>query len=77
LEFLEAEFPLGGNGFPAELSIDGAVSLLVDLETTQQERSVLFSDKPKTTGEQKEKGVCVEYQIGFDELLTKPRMRVI
>jgi hypothetical protein len=77
LKFLEAEFPLGGKGFPTELSINSAVSLLVDLETAQQERSVLLSDEPKTTGEWKEKRVCVEYQIGFYELLTKPRLRVI
>jgi hypothetical protein len=38
---------------------------------------MLFSDEPKTTGEQKEKGVCIEYQIEFYELLTKPRMRAI
>jgi hypothetical protein len=44
------------------------VSLLVDLETARQERSVLLSDEPKTTGERKEKGVCIEKQIGFYEI---------
>jgi hypothetical protein len=53
------------------------MSLLVDLETVRQERSVLLSDKPKTTGERKEKGVCIEYQIGFYEMLTKPKMKAI
>ncbi len=53
------------------------MSLLVDLETARRERSVLLSDKPKTTGERKEKGVCEEYQIGFYETLTKPRMNTI
>jgi hypothetical protein len=33
--------------------------------------------QPKTTGEWKEKGFCVEYQNGFYELLTEPRMRAI
>jgi hypothetical protein len=77
LKFLEAEFSLGSKGFPAELLIDSVVSILVDLETAQQGRSMLLADKPKTTGEQKEKGVCVEYQIGFYEMLTKPRMKEI
>ncbi len=77
MKFLEAEFPLGGKGFLSELLIDSAMSLLVDLETAQQERSMLLSDEPKTMGERKEKGVCIEYQIGFYELLTKPRPRVI
>jgi hypothetical protein len=77
LKILEAEFPLGGKGFPAELSIDSAVSLLVNLETAQQERSMLLSDKPKTTVERKEKRVCIEYQIEFYETLTKPRMKAI
>jgi hypothetical protein len=63
-----AEFPLGGKGFLAELLIDSAVSILVDLETARQERSVLLSDNQKTKGERKEKGVCVEYQIGFYEI---------
>jgi hypothetical protein len=38
---------------------------------------VLLSDEPKNMGEGKEKGVCVEYQIGFYDLLTKPRMKAI
>jgi hypothetical protein len=38
---------------------------------------MLLSDESKTTGEVKEKGVCVEYQIGFYEILTKPRMKTI
>jgi hypothetical protein len=63
LKFLEAEFLLGGKGFLSELLIDSAVSLLVDLETAQQERSMLLSDEPKATGKRKEKRVCVEYQI--------------
>jgi hypothetical protein len=42
-----------------------AMSLLVNLETARQERSMLLSDEPKTKGKGKEKGVCVEYQIGF------------
>jgi hypothetical protein len=33
--------------------------------------------RTKTMGERKEKGFCVEYQNGFYELLTKPRMRAI
>jgi hypothetical protein len=77
LEFIEAEFPLGSKGFPAELSIDSAVSLLINLETAQQERSALLSDEPKTMGEGKEKGVYVEYQIGFYELLTKPKLKAV
>jgi hypothetical protein len=58
LEFLEAEFPLRSKGPPAELSINGAVSSLANLETAQQERSVLLSDEPKTTGEGKKKESC-------------------
>jgi hypothetical protein len=54
LKLLEADFGLGSKGFPAELLIDSAVSLLVNLETAQQERSVLLSDKPKTMGEGKD-----------------------
>jgi hypothetical protein len=44
------------------------MSLLVNLKTAQQERSMLLSDEPKTTGEKKEKGVCLEYHIGFSEI---------
>jgi hypothetical protein len=42
---------------------------------TREERAA-FSQS-KTTGEAKEKGLCLEYQIGFYELLTKPRMKAI
>jgi hypothetical protein len=38
---------------------------------------MLLSDESKTTGEVKEKGVCVEYQIGFYETSTKLRMKAI
>jgi hypothetical protein len=38
---------------------------------------MLLSDKPKTMGERKEKGVCIEYKIGFYEMLAKPRMKAI
>jgi hypothetical protein len=58
LEFLEAEFPLRSKGLPKELSIDSAMSSLANLETAQQERSVLLSNEPKTTREGKKKEFC-------------------
>jgi hypothetical protein len=65
LKFLEAEFTLGSKGFPAELSIDSAVSLLVDLETARQERSVLLSKEPKTMGEGRKRSLAKNTKLDF------------
>jgi hypothetical protein len=48
--------------------VDGgsvALGLLPNLETAQQERSVLLADEQKSTGEGGKRSVCVEHQNGF------------
>jgi hypothetical protein len=46
-----------------------AVSLLLNLETAQQGRSMLFSDEQRLLSKGRKKGVCIEHQIGFYEHL--------
>jgi hypothetical protein len=49
-------FPLEARVTPIELSIDSAVSLLLNLEAARQGRSVLFSDEQKPLFEGRKKG---------------------
>ncbi len=74
----EAEFPLEAWVTPVGLSIDSAIGLLPNLETAQRERSVLlWMNKIYILLKERKKGLCVEHQNGFYELLTKPRMKAI
>ncbi len=60
-----------------DLLINSAVSLLLNLGAARQGRSMLFFRWTKVTIQRLEKEVCYEHLIGFHEMLTKPRMRVI
>jgi hypothetical protein len=42
---------------------------------TRKEHAVFR--RTKVTVQRKEKGVCIEHQIGFYELLNEPRMKAI
>jgi hypothetical protein len=68
-------FPWEARVIPVELLINSAISLLINLETARQGRSMLLSDEQRLLFEGRKKGVCLEYQIGFYELLTNPRMK--
>jgi hypothetical protein len=61
----DAEFPLGGKGPPVELSIDSAISLLLNLEAARQGRSMLFSDEQKLLFEGGKKGFVKNTKLDF------------
>jgi hypothetical protein len=52
----EAEFPLEAWVTPVGLSIDSAIGLLPNLETTQQERSVLLLDEQNLLVKEEKEG---------------------
>ncbi len=52
-----------------------AISLLLNLEAARRGRRFAVFRRTKVTVQRKEKGVCIEHQIGFYELLTKPRLK--
>jgi hypothetical protein len=54
--FGDVEFPQEERVTPVELSIDSAVSLLLNLEAAQPGRSVLFSDEQRLLFEGRKKG---------------------
>jgi hypothetical protein len=65
LKIGDAEIPLGGKGCPVELSIDSAISLLLNLGAAQQGKSVLFSDEQKLLFEGWKKGFVMNYKLDF------------
>jgi hypothetical protein len=52
-----------------------AISLLLNLETAQRGRSVLFSVEQKLLFKGGKKGFVKNAKIGFYEMLTKPIMK--
>ena len=58
-------FPQEARVTPVELSIDSAVSLLLNLEAAQQGRSVLFLDEQKLLFEGGKKGFAKNTKLDF------------
>ena len=58
-------FPEEARVTPVELSIDSAVSLVLNLEIAQQGRSVLFSDEQKLLFEGGKKGFVKNTKLDF------------
>jgi hypothetical protein len=58
-------FPQKARVTPVELSIDSAVSLLLNLEAARQGRSVLFSDEQKLLFKGGEKGFFKNTKLDF------------
>jgi hypothetical protein len=58
-------FPQEARVTPVELSIDSAVSLLLNLEAAQQGRSVLFSDEQKLLFKGGKKGFVKNTKLDF------------
>jgi hypothetical protein len=58
-------FPEEARVIPVKLSIDSAVSLLLNLEAAQQGRSVLFSDEQKLLFEGRKKGFAKNTKLDF------------
>ncbi len=56
LKIWRQSFPLEARVTPVELSIDSAISLLINLETAQQGRSVLLSDEQRLLFEGRKRG---------------------
>jgi hypothetical protein len=67
LKIGDVEFPLGGKGHSpsVELSIDSAVSLLLNQGAAQQGRSVLFSDEQKLLFKGWKKGFVMNTKLVF------------
>jgi hypothetical protein len=59
-----------GGPTPEESQGTTAVSLLINLETAQQGRSVLLSDEQRLLFKGRKKGVCLEYQMDFMSIKT-------
>ncbi len=58
LEILERQsFPEEARVTPVELLVDSAISLLINLETAQQGRSVLLSDEQKLLVKEGKRGL--------------------
>jgi hypothetical protein len=58
-------FPEEARVTPVELSIDSAVSLVLNLEVAQQGRSVLFSDEQKLLVKGSKKGFAENTKLDF------------
>jgi hypothetical protein len=58
-------FPWVARVTPVELSIDSAVSLLLNLEVAQQGRSMLFSDEQKLLLKDGKKGFIMNTKLDF------------
>ena len=63
--FGDVEFPQEARVTPVELSINSAVSLLLNLGATQQERSVRFLDEQKLQFKGSKKGFVKNTNLGF------------
>jgi hypothetical protein len=71
----------GGNGCSNRVgdSKGCAMSLLVNLETARQERSMLLSEEPKSTGEGRKRSLAKKTKLDFMSFKTnsyKARMHV-
>ncbi len=75
LEILRQSFPQEARVTPVELSIDSAIGLLPNLETAQQERSVLLLDEQNLLVKEEKEGCAQSTKMDFYELLTKPNMK--